>query len=157
MRYNQKKNTCVGMSVANAIEHQLGIQIPEDEIYDYFGKHFGSTDGVTMPRFLQELKIEPLHGVTVKSYKEVYNDRKQKRANIGAMSRIVNAMFVKKQAVVGSFKLRTPKLPLDKHGVLQPNKTRVRGYHAMYIKKLKSSNGFRWKRQFLVENSWRRK
>ena len=160
--YNQGKfGACVAMAVCNAAEQQLGIVVPDNDIYDYFKKHFNEdVDGVRLPRLLQRMKVEPLGRVKVKSYECLYNSRwRDSLKKRLFMSKVRQSILKKDDSLVIVVKMRErkkgdQKIPLNKEGFLVPRKTKVAGYHAMLLARLAKSHMFSLRQFFIVEGSW---
>ncbi|MBT7929870.1 hypothetical protein HN682_08155 [Candidatus Peregrinibacteria bacterium] len=160
--YNQgKKGACVAMAISNGIEEQLGIVVPEEEIYAYFKEHFcDNIDGVRVPVMLQRMKVEPLYGVKVKDYKMLYNSRWRTNPKKKLfMAKVRQALFSKTGALVMVMKIRSKKkgekkIPLSKEGFLVPRTTRAISHHAMLIVRLAKNHMFSLRQFFVIENSW---
>jgi|TARA_Y100000310_G_scaffold118355_1_gene117240 hypothetical protein len=156
--YKQDGGTCVAMALCNGIEDQLGLVVPKEEIEKYFKEHFHKgLDGVRLPKMLQRMKVDPLYGVKVKSYKCLYNSRKKKEL----FSSIVRTPLHKKEgAIIMNMKIRNrkkgeKKIEIDKDGFYKPRTDRnVRSHHAMYIARTARVGMLSLRTFFVVENSW---
>lgn len=163
MIYNQgQTGTCVGFSIANAIEDQLGVILEPQQIHDYYAQHVKG-QGARMRLFLERMGTKPMGGVYCAWYNEIFNDKMKNNKGVkGNWLGIIREHTLKKQkefVVVLSLKIRQHEkgentIPLSSTGLYTPRVTNVVFYHGLYCVRPAQWNIFFWKPTFLIENSW---
>jgi len=157
--FDQKGGTCTAMSIANAIESQLGVALSEEEIYQYMDKQkWDKKKGVRLPILLQRLKNDPIRNVKVKDFECLFNDR-LKDNDKNYISRVRETLFKNSGKIIFIVKIRNrkkgePVFNLSNDCFYIPRTTKVTSHHAMFVPRIAKVGVWSWKNYFLVENSW---
>jgi len=163
--YKQLRGTCIIHAVANALEKQTGVVVPEEELVAIY-KNFnnGSLEGMSDRRLLDILQHEPIGGYVVDSYERVYNihdfwrdnnNAKKKRYLRSKLNKVWEALKNDEGTVIFGIYTRkgSTKIKLDEDNYWMPYETEITGGHYLYLlDDIRTSK--RQLKGFRVENSW---
>jgi len=163
--YKQLGGTCTIHAVANALERQTGVVVPEEGLVEvYKNSNNGSLEGITIRRLLDILKHEPIGGYVIDSYDLIYNihdfwrdnnNTKKKRYLRSEFNKLWEALRNDEGTVIFGIYIRkgSPKIKLDKNKYWIPYKTEIiKGHYLYLLDGIRTSN--RQLKGFRVENSW---
>lgn len=169
--YDQEGGTCSGFTVLGAAHHLLGIEMPEQEVYELYTTAKLKQDGMSVRDLCRAIHLNPLesedgkHSLTVKDSRKVYNGRaKSDLAQAKLRYELMNAARFPHIAIVFGLKFFGEKpekkpMKLDDNGFLLPNDYPTHyGLHAQYLIKNLETRSYLWESEeglyVRVMNSW---